>query len=171
MTRMKTALTVALALGTIGLGAQPPAVTVDGDDITIRGCVTEAGTSSAAAPSVLVWSRSDIMLAAAETLGEHAAVTGRVFYWLDDEEDLSSRLGKRVEITGDLEDLEKGELEIEQDGDGYTKVKLELDGKSEEARVPTSWLGMSPRGDSDEDIDIAARKIDVDDIKVLGDCR
>src|SRR5690606_1782374 len=86
MTRMKTALTVALALGTIGLGAQPPAVTVDGDDITIRGCVTEAGTSSAAAPSVLVWSRSDIMLAAAETLGEHAAVTGRVFYWLDDEE-------------------------------------------------------------------------------------
>lgn len=170
MTKMRTALTVALALAATGAARQRPAVTVDGDDITIRGCVSEPRASSVAAPSVLVWSRSDIMLAAAEALGQPAGVTGRVFYWLEDDEDLSKHLGRRVEIKGDLEDIEKGKVEIEED-DGYTKVKLELDDKTEEAHVPTAWLRASPRGDSDQELDIAARKIDVDDIKVLGDCR
>jgi hypothetical protein len=120
---------------------------------------------------VLVWSRSDIMLAAAEALHEPARLTGRVFYWIDDEDDLAKHLGKHVEIKGELEDFEKGKVKMERD-DGYTKVKLELDGKTEEARVPTSWLRSSTgRDEDDQEVKIVVRKIDVNHIKVLGDCR
>jgi hypothetical protein len=172
MNKMGIALTIGLVIvAAPRAGAQRPAVTVDDDDITIRGCITEARSPSVTAPSVLVWSRSDIMLAAAEALHEPASLTGRVFYWLEDDEDLAKHLGKRVEITGELEDFEKGKVKIERD-DGYTKVKLELDGKTEEARVPTAWLSSSTdRRDDDQEVKIVVRRIDVDDIKVLGDCR
>jgi hypothetical protein len=166
------ALTIALVTAAApGAGAQRSAVTVDDDDITIRGCITEARSPSVTAPSVLVWSRSDIMLAAAEAFHEPAGLTGRVFYWIDDEDDLAKHLGKHVEIKGELEDFEKGKVKMERD-DGYTKVKLELDGKTEEARVPTSWLRSSTgRDEDDQEVKIVVRKIDVNHIKVLGDCR
>ena len=71
------------------LGAQQPAVTVHKDDITIRGCVREVDLRTTN-PSLLVWSRSDLMLVGAEAAGSDApnpigttGFAGRVFYWLD----------------------------------------------------------------------------------------
>lgn len=171
MNKTGLALTIVLVAAAAPVAsAQRPAVTVDDDDITIRGCITEVRSPSVTAPSVLVWSRSDIMLAAAEALQEPAGLTGRVFYWLDDEDDMAEHLGRHVEIKGELEDFEEGKVKMERD-DGYTKVKLELDGKTEEARVPTSWLRSSTnRDEDDQEVKIVVRKIDVKDIKVLGNC-
>jgi hypothetical protein len=156
------------------LGAQQPAVTVDDDDITIRGCVTEVDLRTST-PSLLVWSRSDLMLVGAEAASGDApnpigtaGFAGRVFYWLDDDEDLAKHVGQRIEIKGDLEDLEKGEIEIEQDG-AFTKIEITLDGEKETARVPTSWLGV-PIGDKEQKFEIVARRVDVDDVRVLGAC-
>src|SRR4029453_6302878 len=60
MTRLRMALSAALVtLAVAGASA-------DDKDIVIRGCVTDANAPSVVAPSTFVWSRSDIMLAAAE---------------------------------------------------------------------------------------------------------
>ena len=58
-------------------------------------------------------------------------------------------------------------MKIDRDDD-YIKVKLDLDGKEEEAKVPAAWVGAW--GDKDQKFDIAARRIDVDKVKVLGAC-
>ena len=155
--------------------AQQPMVTVDGDTIRITGCLARVTASPSIAPTSLVWSKGDLMLAGAAAatgadVGVPVGTTGvgdRVFYWLDEEEDLTKHLGKRVEIRGEVDDFEKGEIEIDRDGD-YANVKLELDGEEEEIRIPMALLGRGIR--DDVDIDIAARKVDVDDVAVLGPC-
>ena len=76
---------------------------------------------------MLVWSRGDILLAGAEAAGPLApnpvgttGLAGRVFYFLDDEEDLAKHVGQEIEVKGDLEDFEKGEIEIKHyDLDAY----------------------------------------------------
>ena len=87
-----------------------------------------------------------------------SGIAGRVFYWLEDDEDLSKHVGQLVEIEGDLEDFEIGEIEIDRDGD-FTEIELDLEGRKEKARVPTSWLpGIG--SDGDREFEIAARKHD-----------
>ncbi len=168
-TSLKLMSTVVVALATTALAAaQQPVVVVHDDDITIRGCVGRAVPGSADAQQMLVWTRGDIMLSNALSIraGQPGAATDRVFYWLDNKEDLSKHVGQMVEVKGDLGDFKKGELEIKRDGE-FTDIELELGGKTEKARVPTAWLGTH-RGEGE--FDIVSRKIDVDDVKVLGPC-
>ncbi|HEU4693833.1 MAG TPA: hypothetical protein VFS23_35960 [Vicinamibacterales bacterium] len=153
-----------LSVATIAAAGQQTTVVVNNDDITIRGCAGRA--SPGAAERMMVWTRGDIMLSNPSGL-RSGQLADRVFYWLDDDEDLSKYVGQMIEIKGDLGDFEKGEVEFDRDGD-FTDIKLKLDGKTEKARVPTSWLGGAARGEGD--VDIIARKIDVDDVKVLGAC-
>lgn len=125
-----------------------------------------------ARPDLLIWSRGDIMLAGAAALNSPSAATPglvqRVFYWLDDDDDLSKHAGQRVELKGELEDFEEGEIEIEKDGD-FAEIRLELDGDEEEARVPISWLGPGA-ADADATLEFVARRIDVDEVRGLGAC-
>jgi hypothetical protein len=162
MTRLRMALSAALVtLTTAGVSA-------DDKDVVLRGCVTDASAPSVVAPSRFVWSRSDIMLAAAEARSPAVPLRDRVFYWLDDDEDLTKHRGQRVEIEGELEDLEKGKVEIDRKDD-YTKVKLKLDGKTEEAKVPSSWLNSWATA-KDQEFEIVARRIDVKKVTALGAC-
>lgn len=167
----------ALAVGTATLDAQTPAFVVDGDKVTVRGCVKRPDAQVPLTPAdMLIWSRSDIMLAGvaaaqAGTTGVAAVqptgVSGRVFYWLDDDEDLTRHIGQRVEVKGDLKDFQVGEIKVERDGD-FTKIELSLDGKKEQARVPTSWLRGSAA--EEQEFKIVARRVGVDDVRVLGAC-
>ena len=126
--RLTTCLAAAsLSVATLAAAGQQSTVVVDNDDITIRGCVGRV--SPAATERMLVWTRGDIMLSNPNAL-RSGQLADRVFYWLDDDEDLSKHVGQM-------------------------------------ARVPTAWFGAS-RGEGD--VDIIARKIDVDDVKVLGAC-
>jgi hypothetical protein len=166
---------VAAIAATASVAAQQPTVTIDDDDITIRGCVRRVDLRAQVSPAMLVWSRGDIMMAvAAATSGDASkavgtgGVAGRVFYWLEDDEDLSKHVGQLVEVKGELEDFQKGEIEIERDGD-FTEIELDFDGKEEKARIPTSWLGPTA-SNKDQEFDIVARKIDVEDVRVLGAC-
>jgi hypothetical protein len=145
-----------------------PTVEIHDDDITIRGCVGHTPTIPVAAEHILVWTRGNIMLSQATSIsaGKSQALRDRVFYWLDDEEDLAKHVGQLIEVRGDIEDFEKGELTITREGD-FTDIKLDLGGKTEKARVPTSWLGASA---SEGEFDLVARKIHVDDVKVLDAC-
>lgn len=165
-----TRLGIALTVGLVALGAaQASAGAPDDKDFIIRGCVTDATAPSVIAPSTLVWSRSDIMLAAVEARGTAVPLRERIFYWLDDDEndELVKYRGQRVEIEGELEDFEKGKVKVDRKDD-FTRVKLDLDGKSEEAKVPSSWLNEWT--DKDREFEIIARRIDVKKVKVLGAC-
>jgi hypothetical protein len=166
MTRLRIALPVALE-AVAGLGATARAG-ADDEHIVIRGCVTDAKAPSVVAPHSFVWSRSDIMLAAAEARSTAVPLRDRIFYWLDEDDDLGKYRGQQVEVQGELEDIEKGKVEIDRKDD-YTKVKLHLDGKTEEAKVPSSWLNewANPK---DQKFEIVARRIDVKKVNVIGAC-
>ena len=155
-----------LSIATLATANQQPTVVVHDDDITIRGCVDRVQPGSLLSESMLVWTRGDIMLSQANGLTAGQA-SQRIFYWLENDEDLAKHVGQMVEVKGDLGEFKKGEVEIDRDGD-FTKIELKLDGKTEKARVPSAWLG-APRGEGD--FDIVARKIDVDKVKVLGSCQ
>jgi hypothetical protein len=150
-------------------------VTIDDDNIMMRGCLQKAPSGDSTAPPMLVWTRSDLMMAglmAADRNAPNAVGTtgmaGRVFYWLDDDEDLSKHVGRMVEIKGELEDFEKGEIEVKRDGE-FTEIQLDLGGKKEKARVPATWLGpSSPK--REQEFEIVARRIDVKNVRVIGAC-
>jgi hypothetical protein len=155
----------ALSFTTLAAASQQPTVVVVDDDITIRGCVGRMSPRAAADGQTLVWTRGDIMLSNPNAL-RSGQLAERVFYWLEDDEDLAKHVGQMIEVKGDLGDFEKGEVEFDKDGD-FTEIELKLDGKTEKARVPTAWFGASR---DESEIDIVARKIDVDSVKVLGAC-
>jgi hypothetical protein len=177
--RLGTAALAALALGASAAAAQH-AVHVDGDTITMRGCVTPASAQLQMPFETLMWSRGGI-LTAGSALAEAPAgadiheLGSRVLHWIDDD-DLREHVGKMVEVRGKFEDFETGELEIDRDGD-FTEIRLELDGDEEKIRVPTAWLdntsvARASRGGARDDVEIkiATRKVDVKDVKVLGSC-
>lgn len=173
------AITALAALGvtctlSAGSAQQRPTVTVDGDRITLTGCIVPAAEVTAS-PEALFWSRGGLMLAGAAAAAEpqrHAmtasGLSDRVFYWLDDDEDLRQHVGKRIEIKGELEDLEEGKIKVSRDGD-FTEIELDIDDDKEKARVPTSWLGGVPA--RDREFKIAVREVDVDEVRELGLCR
>ena len=133
----------ALSIATLAAAGQQPTVVVQDDDITIRGCVGRAQPGTATNAPMLVWTRGDIMLSNATAIGS-ALSADRVFYWLDDDDDLSKHVGQMVEVKGDLGDFKKGEVDIDKDGD-FTEIELKLGGKTEKARVPTTWIGAAAR--------------------------
>lgn len=172
---------VAAALAVPAAAQQAPAGDKD-DQVVITGCVVRAGDDGLSGPrSMLVWSRGDVYIDAAERdirPSEHRATavgtSGRaepIFYWLDDEDDFARHAGKRVEIVGELHDeLDKGEIEVEQDG-AFTELEFEWDGADVTARVPSAWLGPATPG-KDAEFDILIRRVDVEKVTVVGDaCR
>jgi hypothetical protein len=175
MTKTLTVMACLSFAGAVTAASVPqgPIVTVDGDRITMTGCIVPAAEVTSS-PEALFWGRGGLMLAGAGAAAAPApnaiaasGMSGRVFYWLDDDEDLRKHLGKRVEIKGELEDLEDGEIEVSRDGD-FTEIELDIDGDKEKARVPTSWFGgATPK---DAEFKIAVREVDVDEVRELGAC-
>lgn len=161
---------VVAASSLVALAASQPGVSIDKDDITIHGCVVRAERYAPVDRMPLVWSRNDILVALTDGGGPGRGSGdpgGRLFYWLDDE-DLSEHVGRRVEITGDLDDVEKGEIEITREDD-FTTIELEFEGRQEKARVPTPWFAIGRSGDERE-YQVVVQRVDVDDVRPLGIC-
>ena len=87
---------------------------------------------------------------------------------VEPEQVLAVNVERRVEVKGELDDVETGKIKIERDGD-YTKIELDLDGVKEQARVPTSWL-RGGAATEDQEFKIAARRVKVDKVAMLGAC-
>ena len=155
-----------LSASAVVFAAQQPSVSVHGDDITIRGCVGRGSADNLATQRTLVWSRSDIMLKNVIAAGSSTALPDKVFYWLNDDEDLSKHIGQMVEVKGDLGEFKKGEVQMKRDGP-FTDITLKLGDKTEKARVPSSLLGAQADEGS---FNFPTRKVDVDSVKVLGAC-
>jgi hypothetical protein len=163
-------LGIAMAALATSTAAQQPIVSVDGDDVTIIGCLARAsGHLPLYTPTILVWTRGDIMLTAPAG-GPAVGSTGaaqRLFYWIDQEDELIGHLGQRVEIKGEVEDFERGQIEVERDDD-HVVMELDLGGREEKVRVPASWFGDSVPDDLE--IHFIARKVNVGNVRVLGAC-
>jgi hypothetical protein len=170
---LKTAVVAAALVSTAALVVATP-LSADDDTITIRGCVRRSDMSVPIAPSLLAWGPNGIMITSAEAMHPPGSMVPwwramPSFYWLDDDEDLAEHVGQEVEIRGDLGDFETGEIEIEQDDD-ITEIEMNLRGTKETAEIPTRWL----RGtglDIDREFEIVGRRLDVDDVRVMGACR
>jgi hypothetical protein len=165
---MCCATAVFTAFVPIALAAEQSGLAVDKDDITIRGCVTRSERYTPVGRMPLVWSRNDILIAMADDRRPMQDGAGRLIYWLDDE-DLRERVGQEVEIEGDLKDIKKGEMEVEQHDD-YTTIQLKFSGKEERIRVPTPWLSSIGRDDDKREYQVVVQRVDVDDVRVLGPC-
>ena len=141
-----------------------------------RGCVAPTTDLRGTVPQPLfLWSRGDVYLAYAETPFEPlnswvgtAAMFRRVFYWIDDKDDLAKYVGLRVEVVGELDDVDEGKIEIDHHGD-YTEIELKVHGHKANARIPTMWL-WPPTGGPDAEFDVAVRTVDVERVTVLGAC-
>jgi len=153
---------------------------VGDDDVMIRGCVRPADPRAYSPVEMLVWGQGNVMLTGISGLtpvtplgntppyavGTSGFAT-RVFYWMDND-DLREYLGQMVEVRGDLKAFERDEVKIDREGD-YTKIELDVHDQKETIWLPTSWL-IGTGTATGQNIDIVARRIDVDDIMVLGVC-
>jgi hypothetical protein len=160
----------ASAIG-VSTAAQQPTAIVKGDEIRMSGCVTRTDPAAMTSGSVLAWTRGDLLLSRAVIEGypvgtSGVAGPGGVVYYLDNGADLARHIGRFVEVKGDLEDIETGRVKIDHEGD-FTEVEIELDGDEDKVRVPTAWFGTNVH---DKEYNIIARKIDVDDVRVIGPC-
>lgn len=154
------------------------------DKVKITGCVIRTNDrGSGGNRSLVVWSRGDVVFSNAVVEFEPASdskavarVVGTsgggipIFYWLDDEDDLSKHVGQSVELTGELDDdFESGEIKFDRKGE-FTEIEFEADGKEVKARVPTAMLANADDKESDKDdrkYNIVVRRVDVDDVKML----
>jgi hypothetical protein len=170
----------ALAIVSAGsIAAQAPvsegAMSVDGKKVMIRGCVRHVDVTGSVPPPLLFWSRNNVMITGVspssrdqpQGVGTSSAFT-RVLYWIEDDDDLSKHIGKAVEVKGDFDDFEKGKVAINRDGN-MTDIEVDLGQRKEKIRVPTVWLRASGL-DKDKEFDIITRRIDVDDLRVIGSC-
>lgn len=152
------------------IGQEPVAVAADRDDkLTVIGCVVK-GDGGYVLSNV-----ADIGAAsagsAATTVTSASNVAGRIFYWLDGDNDLSEHAGRKVEVVGKLDnEIDKAKISVERE-DGMVEIEFKADGERKvtvkvpemPAPVGTSG-GLSGRESTHR---IFVRKIDVKSIKVL----
>jgi hypothetical protein len=162
------------------------AIGVDDDEVVVTGCVVKGDNGGYALTNVLPGSIDVASRMTAQPSPSDVAAAGasRVVYWLEDFEDnveSADYAGRRVEVRGELEgDVQKGEMEIERDGE-WVKIKLQKDGDEDiETRIPlTVFLaGDAPVGttgelkdDDDIELSVNVRRMDVKGVKVVtGTC-
>lgn len=169
-------------------------VYADDDDVTLTGCVIQGNDGdkgyllTQVLPSSIDMSSRAAQQDTAGTAGTAGTLAGssNVIYWLDDledDDDISTYAGKRVEVRGELgEDFKKGEMEVERDGD-WVKIEIKGGGKTVKTRIP--WVSVMPNStgvvgttgntlkDGKEiEMNINVRKIDVKDVKIVsGTCQ
>ena len=95
--------------------AQQSLVMTDDDDFIFRGCVRRANvqtsapqTSSSGAKATSCWTQRPRWVPVRPIRSVQAACLGRVFYWLDADDDLANHIGWLVEVEGDLRGLRNG---------------------------------------------------------------
>lgn len=174
-------LGAALALGvSASLTAQQPASghpAHEDQRVTLTGCVVKAddgyvltnavqlpataGTAGAVEPPVTQPARS-------------APPVGRVFYWLEEDDDLEGRAGHRVEISGEIDDIDPGTISVERE-EGMIELEFKVDGdKKVTVKLPDTPAAGAPVGtsgivatDRERDYDVKVKKIDVKSVRMI----
>jgi hypothetical protein len=159
-----------LSFGALVAAQQPVPITAGPDQkVTVSGCVVKGDggyvLSSTAAP---VTPRA--AGTAASTVASASVVAGRVFYWLDDDDDLDEHAGRMVEVTGELEDdIDQATISVEREG-GMVEIEFKADGDTVTIKVPDTYGAVGTSGtvtDREKDYRVVIREIDVESVKVI----
>ena len=160
-----------LSFSTVLAAQQPVAVHADSNDkVTVVGCVVKGdggsvlSTDGIAAPGVTRGS-------AASTVTSASKVAGRVFFWLDDDDDIEEHAGRTVAIVGKLEDdIDQGTISVERE-DGMVEIEFKAEGERKvTVKVPDNRLVVNTSeaiGDREKEYRVVIRKIDVESVEVL----
>jgi hypothetical protein len=139
-------------------------------EVTVTGCIIRGqdggflvadlgARSSTAAPSATIG-----------TSGKAA----RVLYLLKNDDDWKEHAGRRVELKGEIEgDVEEGKIEVERKDEGI-EVEIESDGRKVKALLPHWTAGVvsdKPVTDDKKETKYLVHKIDVKEVKALGECK
>jgi hypothetical protein len=160
--RVRTgAVVVALSTGVLAAPAETS------DRVILAGCVISVPLAEASvAPRHLVWSEDGAMLEEASVrIGGRESEPAPVFYWLDDQEDLKAYAGRRVQLTGTIdEEFEQGEITLEEE-DGFVEITATVGNEDAKARIPR-W--MFRRHDVvDLRLQVLVRKVDVETVTAV----
>jgi hypothetical protein len=160
--RMSAAAAIAaLSTGVLAVPAQAF------DKVILAGCVITVPLAEASEePRHLVWSEDGAMLEDASVVLEgRESEPAPVLYWLDDQEELKAHVGRRVELTGTIdEDFEPGKIELEEE-DGFVEITVSVGNEDAKARIPR-W--MFRRHDVDDlRLQVLVRKVDVERVTLV----
>ena len=160
----------ALGLSVQLVGQQPVVVNANADDrVTLVGCVIKGDGGSLLSNVADLGSAS--AGSAATTVTSASNVAGRIFYWLDGDDDLNDHAGRKVEVVGKLEnEIDKAKISVERE-DGMVEIEFKADGERRvTVKVPEMPAPVGTSGglsDRESTHRIFVRKIDVKSIKVL----
>ena len=161
---------IALGLSTQLIGQQPVTVPATHDDkVTLVGCVIK-GDGGYVLSNTDGW-EPYAPGAASTTVASASSVGGRTFYWLKDDDDLETHAGRKVQVSGKLDnEIDQARIKVERD-DRTTKIEFKADGEHKvtvKLAEPLTSVGTSGGdGDREKTHRVAIRKIDVKSVKVL----
>ena len=153
------------------IGQEPVDVNATRDDkVTLVGCVIKGDGGYVLSNAADAWGPSTTG-SPATTVTSASNVAGRVFYWLDDDDDLNEHAGRKVEVVGKLEkEIDKAMVSVERE-DGMIEIEFKADGERKvTVKVPEvpAMVGTSGEvSDREKAHRVVIRKIDVNSVKVL----
>ena len=170
MKLMYLAVALAVAAPTTAVSA------LDDKDVKLVGCVVKADDgyvlmNAVATPHPMGTAEA---VAAAHAHSPTPAHPIRTFYWLEEDDDLEGHAGHRVEVVGELEEVERGQIAVEREQD-MIELEFKVDGdKKVTVKVPdTPAAAAAVVGttgtvtDRERDIAVKVKKVDVKSVKVL----
>lgn len=98
----------------------------------------------------------------------HAAIMGRVVYWLDSVKDLRAHVGHQIRVVGTITEVKPGEMEVKLGDDGKGGWAVEIEGPGRDARTTPDKAGVStPRESGKQDIKTTLVKLKVNEVTMV----
>lgn len=138
------------------------------ESVTLSGCLVKAEgdldpyllINAPAQPALNQAPAADVNPTGVGTAAEFRTI----FYWLKGNGELKKHVGHRVEVEGDMEGPDKGELRTERK-DKWTELTVKAGGASLKAEVPHDSLVGGP--DTEQKGDVIVRRVGVEKVKML----
>jgi hypothetical protein len=163
-------LVLAAGLASTAAAQEPVPEAVQGDLVTLTGCVADASSDdfvlthvqrvSAPGPQVMVLGARGMELAPGEPV-----------YWLskDSVKKLRGHRGHKVEVTGVITDVSTGRLQIKNEpGRRGPDTKLEIDARGKDASAKTDEpVDAAPGKKTEKKVSVPVHRIAVDSVKMV----
>lgn len=138
-------------------------------DVTLSGCLVKAEgdgdpyllINTPSQPALNQTPAADVNPTGVGTTAEFRTV----FYWLKGDRELKPHVGHRIEVQGDLDDPDPGEIKIERK-DRWTELTVKSHGDSLKADVPHDSLVGGP--EANQKGNVVVRRVSVEKVKMLG---
>ena len=173
------AMTLALATSSVSFGAPAGASagqnqaerSVNGREITLRGCVTpgvDKGT--------YVLTHVEEVTQPGRSAMPPQAHGRRVIFWLDHDSDVKKQMGQMVQVRGTFSKFEESEIELKAGPSKEGGLLVEFEGSGKDVKVPNAEVGAAigtsdrTRGE-EKDLKTFLVRVNVKDVRATGACQ